>query len=190
MLCPSCGIAAPAPLQDTLLPNSAIPAVAVYGYHTKAKRILMNFKFQGARNVAHSIGYAMGEAASRRLQPPSDWLFCSVPMAKEQQRRRGYNQSALLASAAARWIGAECDNSLLRKQRQNQTQHDLPAALREENVKNVYAPAEDAVEKIGNRGVVICDDIVTTGATLRACADALQAAGVARIVCLTYLRTE
>jgi len=191
MLCPSCAVAAPAPLQDTLLPNTEVPLVSVYSYHSRANRILLRFKFRGTRNIAHSIGYAMGEAASRALQQPSEWLFCSVPMTEEQQRQRGYNQSALLASAAARWLGADCDNTLLHKLRKTKTQHDLPASLRDQNVENVYALSNPgAASTIGSRGIVICDDIVTTGATLRACVRALQAAGLERIICLTYLRTE
>ena len=191
MLCPSCAIKGPATLPGTLLQHTEIPLVSVFSYHTQANHILLSLKFRGTRNAAHSIGYAMGEAASRILEQPSDWLFCCVPMLEQQQRQRGYNQSALLANVAARWIGADCENALLRKQRKTKTQHDLPAHLRESNVKNAYVLADpDAATKIGSRGIVICDDIVTTGATLRACVDALQTAGFNRIVCLTYLRTE
>jgi ComF family protein len=170
-----------------VLPGTKIPLVSVYQYHSKANRILLDFKFNNARGGAHSIGYTMGEAAVRQLGPPENWLFCCVPMTDAQLRQRGYNQSALLASAAARWVGASCDNALLRKCRDTETQHSLSAAKREANVVGAFelAPGKHPQE---NR-ILLCDDIATTGATLRACAEALTLSGVNDIVCLTYLRT-
>ena len=191
MLCPSCSASAPEPLPDTLLRHTDIPLISVYTYHSRANRILLRFKFRDARCLAPSIGYAMGEAASHMLKQPSEWLFCCVPMSEEQRKERGYNQSALLASAAARWVGADCDNTLLRKRCKTQTQHNLPIAAREQNVKDAYEIRDkEAASQVGSRGIVLCDDIATTGSTLRACVKALQAAGLKHIVCLTYLRTE
>ena len=191
MLCPRCTASAPEPLSDTLLPHTGVPLVSVYTYHSQANRILLRFKFRDARSLAPSIGYTMGDVVSHLLAQPSDWVFCCVPMTEQQQQKRGYNQSALLANAAALWVGADCDNTLLRKCRKTETQHNLPAAMREENVKDAYEIRDGSViSQIGSRGIVLCDDIATTGATLRACVTALQTAGLERIICLTYLRTE
>jgi len=191
ILCPRCAASAPEPLPDIHLRHTDIPLVSVYTYHSRANRILLNFKFRDARSLAPSIGYAMGDAISHMLAQPSDWVFCCVPMTEQQQKKRSYNQSALLASAAARWVGADCDNTLLRKCRITQTQHNLPAAMRDQNVKDAYEIRDgDVISLIGSHGIVLCDDIATTGATLRACITALQAAGLKRIICLTYLRTE
>ena len=191
MLCPRCAASAPEPLSNILLRHTDVPLVSVYTYHSQANRILLRFKFRDARSLASSIGYTMGDAVSHILAQPSDWVFCCVPMTQQQQQERGYNQSALLASAAALWVGASCDNTLLRKCRKTQTQHNLPAAMRDLNVKNAYEIRDEhAVAQTGGRGIVLCDDIATTGATLRACVNSLRAAGFERIICLTYLRTE
>ena len=191
MLCPRCTTSAPAPLPDTHLRHTDIPLVSVYTYHSRANRILLSFKFRGTRSLAPSIGYTMGDVVSHMLAKPSDWVFCCVPMTQQQQQERGYNQSALLASTAALWVGANCDNTLLRKCRKTETQHNLPAAMRDQNVKDAYEIRDEHVaSQIGSRGIVLCDDIATTGATLRACVNALQDAGLKHIICLTYLRTE
>jgi len=102
-------------------------------------------------------------------------------------KARGFNQSELLAKSAARWLGADYA-PLLRKTRETQTQHDLPAAQRQDNVTEAYDVA--IPNKITGRCVVLCDDICTTGATLRVCAAALEEAGAREVICLTFLRTE
>ena len=170
MLCTACEPeAAPQRLADALLPGTRIPLVSVFSYHSKAKGIFLRLKFSGMRKAAPHIGYAMGDALKRSLDKPAQWVLCPVPMTTKQIEARGYNQSALLA-----------------KRRETRTQHSLPAAQREENVSGAYA----AAGKIKGRRIVLCDDICTTGATLRACCGALREAGAKEIVCLTFLRTE
>ena len=190
-LCPDCETqAAPHSTAPSLLEGTQIPLVSAFDYHSRASRILLNLKFHGGHKYAHSIGYAMGDAMLAACLPdkPEQWLFCCVPMTAAQVKARGYNQSELIAKAAARWVGAAYAPGLLRKLRETQAQHDLPAALRRENVDGAFAAAQP--DKIVGQSVVLCDDICTTGATLRACVRALEEAGAREVVCLTYLRTE
>ena len=189
MLCHACacgGQAASLRTEQSFVPGTTIPLVSVFPYRSRAKGILFNFKFRGGRKCAHSIGYAMGDALAQALDKPARWLLCPVPMTAAQVKARGYNQSALLASAAAKWTGADYTPSLLRKVRETDIQHNLHASQREENVRGAF----EAAGEIHGRKIVLCDDICTTGATLRACADALWNAGAEEIVCLTFLRTE
>jgi ComF family protein len=175
-------------MEQSLLPGTGVPLVSVFPYRSRAREIMFDFKFYGGRNVAHSIGYAMGDALAEALDNPGEWLLTCVPMTAAQEEKRGYNQSELLARAAARWVGARHDPALLAKRHETQVQHGLPAARREENVRGAFAAARP--ERIRGGKIVLCDDICTTGATLRACARALEEAGAAGIFCLTFLRTE
>jgi len=189
MLCTACEPeAAPLRLVDALVPGSRTPLVSVFSYHGKAKGIVFHMKFHDGRGYAPSIGYAMGDALAATLDNPGAWLFCPVPMTAAQEKERGYNHSALLARAAARWVGAGYDPALLAKLRETQTQHSLPAAQREQNVRGAYAAVRP--ERVKGRKIVLCDDICTTGATLRDCVRALEEAGASEILCLTFLRTE
>ena len=108
-------------------------------------------------------------------------------MTAAQVKARGFNQSELLAKAAARWLNLDAAQ-LLRKTRETQVQHDLPAAQREKNVDGAYSVIDP--ESVAGRSIVLVDDICTTGATMRACAKALRQAGAEEIVCLSFLRTE
>ena len=107
-----------------------------------------------------------------------------VPISAERLRARGYDQSLLLAEALADKTGLPC-RSLLRKVRDNRTQHRLTAKERAENVRGAYA-CEDAA---GLR-VLLVDDIVTTGATARECAVQLYRAGAASVQCVCCALVE
>jgi len=189
------GVTAPA---DMLCPDCAEEAgksryastdnlVACFTYHSRARRILLRLKFHGKRNMAHSVGYAMGDVLREADIDGDDLLFCAVPMTAAQVKKRGFNQSELLAKTAARWLGCE-HATLLYKARETEVQHDLPAPQRAQNVAGAYAVT--APEQVAGRRVVLCDDICTTGATMQACAHMLEQAGAAQVIRLAFLRTE
>ncbi|MCL2495291.1 MAG: hypothetical protein FWE98_06510 [Oscillospiraceae bacterium] len=189
MLCADCAGAAGPMLEAELLPETGIPLVSVFTYYSKARKILLNFKFHGQKKNAHSIGYAMADALSvSGFADKPGWLFCAVPMTSAKVRERGYNQSELLAAAAARWLGMEPAPGLLLKTRETRAQHGLPREERLENIAGAFAAADP--DLIRGRQIVLCDDICTTGATLREAARVLKEAGAEEIICLTYLRTD
>ncbi|MCL1951485.1 MAG: hypothetical protein FWF60_01525, partial [Oscillospiraceae bacterium] len=139
-LCAGCADKAGAMLEPGLLPGSDMPLVSVFTYHSKAAKILLGMKFHGAKNMAHSIGYAMADAlAASKLADKPGWLFCAVPMTPAKAKERGFNQSELLARAAARWLGMEYAPGLLVKTRETQAQHGLPKAQRLSNVSGAFA---------------------------------------------------
>jgi len=201
MLCPDCaeeagksryacrgGYQPPADRDNGRLiiaPTQAL--IACFTYHSRARRILHRLKFQHKRNIAHSIGYAMGDALREAGLVDETLLFCAVPMTATQVKTRGFNQSELLAKTAARWVGGEYA-PLLHKTRETQVQHDLPAPQRAQNVAGAYAVAMP--DQVVGRRIVLCDDICTTGATMQACAHILEQAGAIQVIKLAYLRTE
>jgi len=185
MLCAECAPKAE-PKRLTSGRLQELPLVCVFDYHSQASKIMLGIKFHGGHKNAHSVGYAMADALAQAGFADKPLLFCCVPMTDQQAKARGFNQSELLAKAAARWLGAAYA-PLLQKNRQTETQHDLPAAERDENVKQAYSAA--LPDKIEGQHIVLCDDICTTGATLRVCAAALQQAGAASVTCLAFLHT-
>lgn len=128
------------------------------------------FKFDDARYLAGVLGAALDEALLQaELQID---VVTPVPLHQKREKWRGYNQSALLADVLAQNIGVPC-LPLLERTRYTGTQvgrtsHERLAAVRD-------AFTADALAR-GKR-VLLVDDVVTTGATLDACAAALAAAG-------------
>jgi ComF family protein len=111
-----------------------------------------------------------------------------VPLASARFRERGFNQSELLAEAlGARWKLPLWED-VLSRERSTDTQTRLTPNARAANVAGAFAVPCDARAKVAGTHVILVDDVITTGATMNACAGALYAAGVRLISYLTFGR--
>jgi ComF family protein len=99
-----------------------------------------------------------------------------VPLHRGRLRQRGYDQALELARPLARAFGLPLQASLLRRVHATAAQSSLGAAARQANLQQAFAAAATPL-----RHVALVDDVMTTGATLHAAAQALQRAGVARV---------
>lgn len=113
-------------------------------------------------------------------------LVIPVPVGIARLRRRGYNQSSFLARPLALAMGLRYCPQALARTRETRSQVDLQLAERKENVKGAFGARPGLVQ---NRSVLVVDDIMTSGATLDACAAALKAAGAKQVFCLALART-
>lgn len=146
------------------------PAVYRGGY----RETLHRYKFRGQKGLSGQLGRLMaGEALS--LCGEIDGV-AYVPLSRKGRRARGYDQSRLLAKAAAGALGVPLAE-VLEKSKENQCQHGLGRSARMENVKGVYRAGPEAK----GRALLLVDDIVTTGATLCQCAEALYEAGAVKV---------
>jgi len=109
-------------------------------------------------------------------------LVTFVPLHFSRQLRRGYNQAALLAHELARLKGLRCLR-LISKTRRTQTQVGLERRQRRRNLRGVFK-----ARPVDGLRILLIDDVVTTGATMRAAAAALKAAGAAEVHCLGVAR--
>ena len=139
-------------------------------YEGGTKKSIHRLKFYGRKGLAKPMGKLMAETA--RDTGVSFDAVTWVPMTGKKRKQRGYDQSELLAKAAAKELGLPC-LPLLKKVRENQTQHELSGKQRWLNVKNAYRAGQGAQGKV----LLLIDDIVTTGATVSECAKTLYAAG-------------
>jgi ComF family protein len=145
-----------------------------------------------AESIVHAFKYdgwhALGAAMARRmaaLRFPDDVVreraaIVAVPLAASRRRERGYNQSEVLAEGLARLWNLPMRTDLLTRTRATATQTRLTPGERQRNVANAFRSLADRGSLRG-RHFVLVDDVVTTAATLNACAAALHDGG-ARIV--------
>ena len=151
-------------------------------YGGSLERLLHALKFE-----RHDfLDDALASLLEERLRARDDLAFdavAAVPMHRRKERKRGYNQAELLARALARRTGIECEG-LLARRREGRTQSALPKRERAANVRGAFAASKRAAGK----SVLIVDDICTTGETIRACAEALHAAGAARVCAVTVAK--
>lgn len=143
-------------------------------YEGQVKGAIYRFKFRGKRAMAATLAQAM-ERAARSLEEEPE-VLSYVPMEPRRQRERGYNQSELLAEELGARLGLPV-TGLLKKTGQGRVQHWLSAKGRQENAQNHYQASPEAARK----KILLVDDIVTTGATLGACAGALYREGALQV---------
>ena len=131
---------------------------------------------------------AMLCAGGADLLASTDFI-APVPLHWRRLWRRKYNQSALLAYGISRKSGILCIPNLLCRTRYTKPQMRLKRSERAKNVRNGFAVSDKFVSEIAGKTILLIDDVVTTGATVDACAMVLKKAGAAQVNVLTLART-
>lgn len=113
-------------------------------------------------------------------------LIVAVPMPYLNEKRRGYNQSNILAEKIGEILKIPFYNDILYAKRKKSAQHKLTFENRFRNVENIYYTNKT----LNGKTVLLVDDIKTSGATLSECAKQLYKAGADKVYCVTGLITE
>jgi ComF family protein len=143
--------------------------------------IVHALKYQGWHRVAAEMAARMGRLGWPRDVVDERSALVPVPLSVKRKRERGFNQSErLAASLGAHWSLPVLDDVLVRA-RHTETQTRLTPGERLRNVSGAFRPAVSARKRLEGTHVIVVDDVVTTAATLNACAAALCDGG-ARIV--------
>ena len=150
--------------------------------------IVHALKYGGWRSVA--IGMATRMA---RLAWPADIVaersaLVPVPLAAVRRRERGFNQSELLAEELGRAWRIPVWASVLVRARATRTQTRLTPGDRLANVAGAFRASDGARSMVRRSHIILVDDVVTTAATLNACADVLFASGARIISYITFGR--
>jgi len=144
------------------------------------------YKFQGKQARGKTFGILIAQCVADHGLDAD--LVTWAPLSKKRLRRRGYDQSLLLA----RTVSAELDLPLaetLKKARDVPAQSGLEGeAARRANVLGAYRAV--GPERFAGKRVLLVDDVVTTGATLSECAKVLRLAGAGEVLCATLARAR
>jgi ComF family protein len=158
-------------------------ARAAGAYAGVLRDALHALKFGGKRALARPLSVLMLEQCGDLLGPHVDALV-PVPLARERERERGFNQAALLAGHLAAASGLPVKARWLTRRRGTRPQTELTAGERRTNVARAFA----ASPRAAGAHIVLVDDIVTTGATTAECARTLRAAGARTVGILAVAR--
>jgi ComF family protein len=153
-------------------------AVVAVAYEGIARRLILNLKYHNRRQVVSVLVELLAQRVMQRI--PNIATICDVvtwaPTSRARVRRRGHDQSELLARQLAKVLDVPCRRLLIKTSTNVQT-----GASREERLRGSVFSAR----KLGvNSHVMVVDDVVTTGTTLRCAADALRKAGVCQVTCV------
>ncbi|MHB8458680.1 MAG: ComF family protein [Candidatus Limnocylindrales bacterium] len=150
------------------------------------RRALLGLKYRGEVRLAEPLGRAVADRW--REAGAGGELLVHVPVHPERMRDRGYDQAERIASVAARDLRLPHVRALVRG-RATTAQFQLDRAARRTNVGGAFRIVDEATRRsVAGRWTVLVDDVVTTGATLVACAEALRDAGAIGVSAVTVAR--
>ena len=155
-------------------------------YQGKFKRAIIGFKFKKKTQFAPNFA----QLIFRQIQESyPDYIFdmiTYIPMYPKDEKKRGYNQSQLIAKELSELMKIPCVNTLSKVKR-TRPQHKLSATERRHNLKGAFKIIDK--NQVKGKTILIIDDIITTGSTLFECSKALEKGKPVQICCATLLTT-
>lgn len=161
----------------TLVGDALTLGLAAFAYEGTLRRVLQRLKYGGSARLAEPLARAAAPALETLTALTGPAPLVPIPLHAGRERQRGYNQAALLARALGVQTSTRVADLLVRP-RPTTKQHRLDRAGRLRNLRHAFALMPHARPP---PSVILVDDILTTGATLEACASVLLEAGCRRV---------
>jgi ComF family protein len=155
-------------------------------YNEIARKLVSRLKYGDRPELARFCARLMATAGSELIADKP--VIVPVPLHVFRQFERRYNQSAELARALARITALNCDPGLIVRSRRTKQQVGLSADARRRNVAGAFTVRPGAAARLGDRRVLLVDDVITTGSTVKAVTHALNRAGIDKVDVISFAR--
>jgi competence protein ComFC len=161
-------------------------ALAAFRYSGTAKAAVKALKYKGVRELSKSITWLMLEdLAEKGVSFGSEAVLVPLPISFWRRGERGFNQAQLIAEALGEKLGLEIYKDALRKINDTPSQTGLDRKRRTANVRGAFAVGSESVR---GKDVLLVDDVLTTGATVREAAKVLKKSSCGQVWVLTFAR--
>ncbi|MCZ4242897.1 ComF family protein [Pedobacter punctiformis] len=161
------------------VPLNAAMAMLYFKKGTKVQKLIHNLKYNNKTEVGLILGNLLGERLKTSSLYQDIDLIVPVPLHLKKFRLRGYNQSTFIAAGIAQKMNVPFDDSILLRSIATESQTRKSRYNRYENMLEVFTVKNQ--QSVLNKHILIVDDVITTGATLEACASILLNNGAAKI---------
>jgi len=192
-LCPVLGLPFEVSLGPGALSAEAIAdpppfdrARAAVVYNEVARALVSKLKYGDRPELARFCARLMAQAGHELWGP--DAVLVPVPLHRARQFSRRYNQSTELARVLSRLTGIPVEPTLVRRKKNTRQQVGLSGDARQRNVGGAFAGSDELPVRLKGRRIILVDDVVTTGSTVKAVTRALKAAGATAIDVVSFAR--
>jgi len=162
-------------------------ARSLFLFEERIAHLIHQLKYQGKITVVRAIRPLARESKLLADLHSAD-LIMPVPLHLNRLRRRGFNQSTLLARACFPGERKKICSGILIRATDTPSQTGLNGKERRKNLRNAFGVTDK--EAIRGRNIILVDDVFTTGSTINECAGVLRRAGAGRIEALTICRAD
>ncbi len=146
-------------------------------YQGSIKKAVQHLKYRNQLTLAKPLGLLLAEKLDDMTGDNRPDLLIPVPLHRKRLRQRGYNQAVELARPVARKLRLPLTTKLLKRIRQTPPQQGLSAEERRQNIRNAF----DLTNTIQGQKILLLDDVMTTGETIRECCRILHLGGAGEI---------
>ena len=160
---------------------------APYYYDGQVVVALKYLKDYGFRELTTAMGHEITDCVKERYQDITFDMVCYIPMTVKRERKRGFNQSKLLAEIVANELSVPLTDALV-KTRNTKTQRSSSAQERRINLHGAFDLAESI--NVQDKTILLIDDVKTTGSTLNECAMVLNGYGAKNVYAAAFCLTK
>ncbi|WP_316737837.1 ComF family protein [Pedobacter aquatilis] len=161
------------------LPLNAAMAMLYFRKGAKVQNLIHNLKYNNKTDVGVLLGNLLGDRLNNSLLYRGIDLIIPVPLHNKKLRIRGYNQSTFIGEGIAEKMNIPLDEKTLIRSTSTESQTKKSRYSRYENMKDVFGIINPEVIK--GKHILLIDDVITTGATLEACANILLESGAEKV---------
>jgi len=170
------------PIEKIFWGRVPIEKAGAYLYFHKGNRVqqlMHRFKYKGKKEIGEFIGTQYGHELVKKNYFEKVDLIIPVPLHPDKQKKRGYNQSECFAMGLSKAMNIPFDSNILIRAQASSTQTKKNRFERWQNVETIFKVTDN--QALENKHIILVDDVITTGATVEACAFTLLKANNCKV---------
>jgi len=155
-------------------------------YEGMIESIVAGFKYGKTGRSGRVLGNMLGNFFISQREIDQDMVLVPVPLHPKKERKRGFNQTVILAKGIREVLNVPLKNSLIERIKDTKSQTGLSFKERQENLKDAFVVKDKS--QIKGKKILLVDDVATTGSTINECAKVLKKAGAEEVIGVVIAR--